>query len=385
MNKGLEQKGNIVFINQVTGYLMKDLVNTFAEKYYKVALIAGSVSKAGDALNTKVRISKITRYKKKSKIYRILSWLSATIQAIILVNIKYRGFHIFITSNPPTLAFLPLFCKNRYSVLIYDIYPDGLIAGGFINESSWINKIWKMQNKRFLSVASHIYTLTDGMAETLSKYVDIERIIVIPPWSLFKSDNKVDKKNNKFIKQHNLDGYFMVMYSGNIGLGHNVESIVEVAKTLKGQKDIRFVIIGDGWNKQSVEKLIVYYQLNNCLVLPFQSPEMFQHSLPAADIGVVSIAREGAKLCAPSKIYNLINLGIPLLAITEESSDLANLIQKHDIGTSFRFDQIKEMAEFILTVKNDRTYLTTYKSNLNECAGIFTSENAIKYLNNFSL
>ena len=110
---------------------------------------------------------------------------------------------------------------------------------------------------------------------------------------------------------------------------------------------------------------------------------MFQHSLPAADLGVVSIAIEGAKVCAPSKTYNLISIGVPLLAITERPSELANLIQKHDIGASFRFSQIEEMAHFILMLKNKKGFQDLYIKNLKECAGFFTSANAKEYLINF--
>lgn len=381
----IRHNNKIVFINQAAGYLTKDLVNVFAERFGSIALIAGEIFETGNDLNPKVRISKIGAYKKKNIFLRITSWLLATAQAIFLVNVKYRSYHLFLISNPPTLAFLPLFCKNRYSVLIYDVYPDGLVAGRFISASSWVYKIWAERNRRFFLKAMNIFTLTEGMANTLTKYVNIERIKVIAPWSLFNSDHKIEKKNNRFIIKHNLEDYFLVMYSGNIGLGHRVDSLIEAAIILRNQKDIKFVIIGEGWNKQSVEELIEEYNLNNCLVLPFQPPEMFQYSLPAADIGVVSIATEGARVCAPSKTYNLINLEIPLLAITEQPSELANLIQKYDIGASFRFDQIMEMAEFILLVKEDKGLVNRYKKNLKECASIFTSANANKYLDNFNL
>ena len=380
-----EINNKIVFINQASGYLMKDLVNVFAEKFETVALIAGHVSKTGSTLNPDVKISKITRYKKGSSTNRLFSWIWATIQTIFLVNTKYRGFHLFITSNPPTLAFLPVFCRNRYSVLIYDVYPDGLVVGAFISESSIINRIWQRQNRRFFSNALNIFTLTEGMADTLAKYIDFTRIKIIQPWSLFTPEQKIERKDNKFIRLHKLSDHFIVMYSGNIGLGHNVESLVEVARILKDQENIRFVIIGDGWNKQSVEKLIADYQLNNCLVLPFQPSEMFLHSLPAADLGVVSISIEAAKVCAPSKTYNLISMGIPLLAITEQPSELANLIQNYNIGASYRFSEIKKMAEFILLLKSEKDQLDIYRKNLNECTGLFTFANAKKYLINFNL
>ena len=141
-----------------------------------------------------------------------------------------------------------------------------MVAGAFISESSIVNKLWQAQNKKdFFSKALNIYTLTEGMADTLSKYVNVKRIKVIQPWSLLTSIKKIEKINNRFINLHNLKDYFLVMYSGNIGLGHNVESVNEGAKILKEQKDLMFIIIGDKWNKRSVEKLIADCELNNCL------------------------------------------------------------------------------------------------------------------------
>lgn len=364
--------------------MMKDIINVFSSTYDDIALIAGKVSKTGAPLNPKVKISHITPYNKKSPIRRLLSWINATIETLFLVIIKYRNYHLFISSNPPTLAFLPIFCRNNYSVIIYDVYPDGLVAGKFISEKSIYNRIWVRWNRRYLKRARNIFTLTDSMADTISKYISRERIKVVPPWSVFSEKEKVKKEDNLFIKEHNLNNFFIVMYSGNIGLGHNLESIIEVAKLLRKIDDIRFIIIGEGWNKSLIEKRIADYGLTNCILLPFQTSEMFRHSLSAADLGVVSVSSEGSKICTPSKTYNLISLLIPLLCITESETELAFLIKKCHIGFACGHDQIKEMADYILLLRNDQTFRTGIINNLKLCASNFTNKNAYNYINYFN-
>jgi len=373
----------IVFINQITGYLMKDVINVFCEHYDLVALITGKVSDAGNPLNKRVKVSLIYPYRKDSTFSRLFSWIWATMQAVIIVNFKYRGYHLFLTSNPPTLAFLPLFCRNKYSVLIYDIYPDGLVAGGFISKSSIIYYIWSRRNKNYFKHAANIFTLSETMALTLSRYISRERIKVIEPWSLFTNEEKVKKSDNKFIKKFGLKDKFIVMYSGNIGYGHNVESIVEVAYLLKGEDDIMFIIIGEGWKKNVIKKKKENYDLKNCLILPFQPVDVLKHSLSAADLGVVSVSMAGSKVCVPSKTYNLIGLEIPIIAISESDTELARIIEKNGIGKVFQKDQLAEMAEFILYLKYNKIALKNILQNIMNCKNKYTQVNARKFIDQF--
>lgn len=362
---------------------MKDIINVFCKEFDNVALIAGSISEGGSPLNTSVRISRIIKYNKKSIWHRLISWIIGTIQTFILVNTTYKKCHLFFTSNPPTLAFLPLINRRKYSILIYDIYPDGLIAGKFLSQTSLLTRCWKSRNMRYFKQAMNIFTLTETMAKTLSCYVQLDQIKVISPWALFSNDAAVDQYENKFTKKHRLSNKFLVMYSGNIGLGHNVESLMEVARILNDRLDILFIIIGEGWNKKLVEKKASEYGLINCVILPFQDSEMFRHSLSAADLGVVSIPSEGANVCAPSKTYNLLSLNIPLLCITEGHTELAKLVNTFGIGRTFRKNQYIEMANYILTLVNDKAFYAEIKECTKICSDNFTIKNAEEYLIEF--
>ncbi|MBE0675502.1 MAG: glycosyltransferase family 4 protein [Bacteroidales bacterium] len=373
----------IVFINQWPSHLTKDIVNAFAKEYDEVAVIAGRISESGSSLDKKVIISRIVKYNKKSTLSRVITWIIATVQTILLVNLKFRNYHLFLTSNPPTLAYLPLFCRNKYSVQVLDIYPDALVAGEFIKERSCLYKIWVKQNMRYFAGASNVFTITNGMAKTISQYCTPDKIRVIAQWPASSGYAKIERDQNKFIQRHTLEKYFIVMYSGNIGLGHHVASLVEAARLLKDYKDILFVIIGEGFNKPVIEKLIRDYKLRNCLVLPFQSYEMFKYSSQAADIGVVSVSKELAMLSVPIKIYNLINNNIPLLGITEGESELASLISKYEIGQFYGPSHIQEIADYIVSLKNSNELINRFKVNLRICAEVFTPKNASLYSSDF--
>ena len=382
--KSKEKK--IVFINQSPGYLMIDILNAFAESgnYEDIALIAGKI-RGIERLNRQVKISRIKSYKIANIRQRLTSWIVGTIQSLFIIWWKYRGFHLFLVSNPPTISFITLLCRNSYSTLIYDVYPEGLVLGGFVSRKSLINKIWSRFNQRFYENAQHVFTITDGMAEGIKSYCSNVKVQVIPVWSGELKEAPKDKISNKFITLYSLQDKFIVMYSGNMGKGHDIEVLVQVANNLKEDKDIVFIFIGEGWKKTLIKDLIQDMNLNNCIVLPYQSAEMLPHSLSAADLGVVFVPVGAGNVCVPSKTYNLLPLGVPVMGIAEKNSEIYQLIEKHNIGACFFKDNIKEISEFIYTLKNKEDEKMKYKHNSIIASVHYTPANAYHFVYAFNL
>jgi hypothetical protein len=359
---------------------MKDIINAFAERVAETSLIAGTISKTGSNLDNKVKIHKIVNYKRKNLLTRKITWVVATLQVIFLIKTRFRNHYLFLTTNPPTLAFITLFCRNRYSIKVLDIYPDALSLAGFTSRKSIIYRVWERQNLKYFGGADHVFSLTFGMAKTISQYCEIKKIKVVDQWAPSNEGIKIIREQNQFIKEYSLEKYFIVMYSGNIGFGHHITTMVEAARLLEDHEDIIFIIIGEGWNKPAVEKLIAEYRLKNCILLPFQSTNMFRHAIQAADVGVVSVSKELAQVCVPSKTYNLIHNEIPLIFITEGNSELNDLAIKYGIGECFTPEQCKKVSDFIISLKTSKEFFDHYKQNLKNCSQNFTSKNVSQYI-----
>ena len=162
-----------------------------------------------------IKVEKIISYNKKSIITRFWSWIIGTIQIACLVRKRYTGYELLLVSNPPTIHFLTYFCRNKYSALIYDVYPDGIVSGGFVTENNVIYKLWARAAKMFYKRADYIYAISEGIAKKVGKYCLYDRIEVIPLWSN-KQIERVERKDNLFISKHSLEDKFIILYSGNI-------------------------------------------------------------------------------------------------------------------------------------------------------------------------
>ncbi|MDO9153323.1 MAG: hypothetical protein Q7U47_06405 [Paludibacter sp.] len=116
----------VVLVNQSTGYLMIDIANAYTSEYDEVVLMAGSVKTMERELNRNVYVKKIIAYNRNSGIKRLISWLWACLQIFFLLLFKYRHHEIVYFTNPPMAYLSSLFLQNKFSVVIYDTYPDAL-------------------------------------------------------------------------------------------------------------------------------------------------------------------------------------------------------------------------------------------------------------------
>jgi hypothetical protein len=373
---------DIVFVNHVTGYLFIDIVNAAIPHFDNVSLITGKVSKHQIPINEKIKIYYLPEYKKGGIIRRLIYWSAITINIYYLILKKFRNHEVFLTSNPPFSPLITLLLKNKVYILVYDIFPDALVSDGFITEKHLINVIWGKFNRRVYKKAKSVFTISEGMASILAKYCDRNVIKVIPLWysNLFTGD-KIKKENNFFIQENNLRGKFIIMYSGNLAPGYDIEALIDLADHFKEIDDVVFIIIGDGWKFKKTKQLINQKRLQNCRLFPILPASEFKYSLSAADLGVVTISHSASQLGVPSKVFNHAALGVPLICIADKNSELSKLVADYDIGICCDKEEVSKMADFIKRLKGNKLDYDSYATRSIICSQDFTSENANKFFN----
>lgn len=369
----------VVLVNQSTGYLMIDIANAYAEVYDEVVLLAGSIKVTERTLNEKIKIKHIAAYDRSSSLMRLLTWGWASLQIFNKLLFRYRKHELVYVTNPPMAYLSSLLLKNPFSIIVYDTYPDALQNVG-IGKGNFIYKWWSKKNRKLFAKAKKIVTLSDGMADCLANYVEREKITVVPNWSSKASFGPVAKSENPFVKEHGLENKFTVMYSGNMGFTHNVETIIEVAKKLSDDERIHFMLIGDGKKKPELQEMSSNYGLKNCTFLDWQPADMLPFSLASADLGVITLNDETAKVSVPSKTYNLLAVGAPLLCIVPEDSELASMVAKYQNGACFQPDQIDEIAAFILGLASDKEKKEAMVNRSLAASKNYTYENAKLYV-----
>lgn len=373
---------SILLVNQSSGYLMVDIVNAFVNsgKYDKVELFVGEIHIRPSVPDKSVHVIKTVKYNKSSILRRLFSWVAAFLHLLFEVWFRGRNCELFLVSNPPLTTFVPLFTRKKYSILIYDLYPDSLFSQGFVKRDSFIAKWWSKKNRKVFAKACHVFTISDDMKRTVAQYIDEEKVTVVYNWAHNEHLMPVAKTENSFLKEHGLADKFIVLYSGNMGMTHDIDVLVDVANGLKEKSDIHFLFIGEGAKKEIIEKRIADYQLTNCTVLPFQPLEVLPFSMGAADIAVVTTDANQTGLSVPSKTYSYLSVGAVLLCLADKNSELGRMVFDNNIGACFYRSEVDEMVAFVCEMASDSQKLNQLKNNSRELSMAYTPENAKRYV-----
>jgi len=358
---------------------MIDIINSYVDEGYDCVLITGRLVERNKKLNKSVPVERIIIYNRSSTIKRLFTWIMGFIQIWIKVAFRYRNDSLFIVSNPPIAPLLRMVVKNRFNLLIFDVYPDAFSELGYLDKNSFILKLWEKANREVYSKAVNIFTITEGMKLAIQKYVADKKIVVVPLWTDNTLLKPVDPSINPFLRKYNLSGKFVVLYSGNLGLSGDVDILVDVAARID-RDDIAFVIIGDGAKKNMIRDKVESLGVTNVMMLPWQPVSELPYSLSSANLAVVTLGKNASKLAIPSKLYNFLSVGSPLLCIAGNGSEVENLVTKFDCGKCFEPSDISGITDFILKMVDNIKLQEMYGENSLKAAGDFSQLKAASFL-----
>lgn len=379
----ISNRGNMLFINQDSGYLMIDIINAHVEAGYSCTLFTGRLVERNIPLNKNVKIKRLTAYNRKNILTRLNSWIKAFFNIFFLLLFNYRDSNLFIVSNPPFGPIIPLFFRNRYSLLFFDVYIETLEGLPYIGKITPLINLWKKCHKKVLKNADNVFTLTDGMKSLLEKYSGKGRVEVVSIWSDNNFLRPVIKSGNPFIIENGLTDKFVVLYSGNLGSSSGLESLLKVASEVK-EKSIQFVIIGDGIKKNDLQKTAEKLNLSNIIFLPWQDTKALPYSLGSADLAVVSLASSASRRSIPSKLYNFFSVGAPILCIADKDSDLSKTVTKFDAGRCFEKNDIRGIADFIRFLATDSEVQKKLKRNSLLASTYSTPLNSVNFIREYN-
>lgn len=303
----------------------------------------------------KLTIHRIAMYREgRNSILRALRYLFIN-AAFMWKGLKTKADVIFIQSTPPTQGMMAgMLSKLKKIPLVYnlqDIFPDSLVNSGMTSKGSLIWKIGRrIENYSYRHSKKIIVISEDFKKNILAKGVPEEKIVVVPNWADVSGVYPIERQNNILIKRYSLDpNRFYITYSGNIGFTQNMDLLLDVANDLKiKMPDLAFVIIGNGADKERVQRRISDEKIDNVIMLPFQPYEDIAHVFSLGNIGLV-ISKPGVgNNSVPSKTWSIMAAGKPVLASFDSDSELCKLIDKTGCGIHTEAGEKKSLIDAIM-------------------------------------
>jgi colanic acid biosynthesis glycosyl transferase WcaI len=289
--------------------------------------------------------------KGQNKLFRILAWTFFHIVSIIAgLSIVPRPSIIIAPSPPLTIGLcawlLGILYRAPYIYNVQEIYPDIAIRLGAVRNRWVINLLYRLE-KFVYSKSSAVTVIASRMrGQLLEKGVSIEKVHVIPNF-VDVSDLVPLPKNNDFSRKHNLYDKFVVSYAGNMGPAQGLEYFIDAAHIMKEEAGICFLMMGDGILRETFQQKIERYNLGNLVFLPYQPYSLMGQAYGASDLCLVPQAIETGFEAVPSKVYRIMACARPVLAVTDQNSDLARLVSESSCGAFVLPGSAENLVELI--------------------------------------
>ena len=295
------------------------------------------------------------------RIVNILT-LGASIFLSALRRFK-KGDRILVVTTPPTMPFVAAIASLvkgcSYTLLIHDSYPELLVAVGKTKEASFFFRLMSMANRWLYKHASQIIVVGRDMAEMTKRKtegLDIP-VVTIPNWAELENVSPTARDQNPLIKELSLEDKLIFLYAGNMGHPNDIESLVEAAHLLSGE-DAHFVFLGTGVKRKWLEREVANLELSNVTILDPKPRTEQQIFLNACDVAIVSLVQGMKGVSMPSRTYNALAAGKPILALTEAGSEIDLVVKENSIGWTVSPQNTEDLVVLIREILERRPDLT---------------------------
>lgn len=220
--------------------------------------------------------------------------------------------------------------KEKLMYHVQDLYPDIFCAMSSKKETSlfcrFIEKIESFARSR----AEKIVTISVDMAKKLrSRTARPEKVhVVFNPVTLQSRSKALFRE---IILQDDFYRDFSVLFAGNMGTAQGLGFVLKAAEKLRSAK-VRFLLVGDGSEKERLTREAEEKKLGNVVFYPYQDHQGLEAFYEKAGACLVSLSPGLSSMALPSKLYTAMAMGLPILGVFDRGSFAESLILKENLG-----------------------------------------------------
>jgi len=256
---------------------------------------------------------------------------------------------VFAVTNPaPLLVALAIIRKLRRFRLVYlvhDVFPENAVAAGIIRHDHFLYLLIKRVFDWAYGSADAVITIGRDMSEVIAQKIptSANRITLIENWADHPLVERIPR-NLSMISTMGLSDRIVIQYAGNIGRAQGLLEFVDLVSSVENDF-VRYVFRGSGALTTALHEAI---QGRHGFILEGSYPRSDQSRvLGACDIALVILGPDMYGLGVPSKTYNILAAGKPVLFLGPKNSEIYRLIKSHDIGWAFGWDETDQLIQLI--------------------------------------
>lgn len=269
------------------------------------------------------------------------------------------GDLLVVKTDPPLLSVVAMRAVKHRGLCfvnwLQDLYPEIAVALGVpIIRGPLSREILRLRDISLQAADANV-VVGERMAEIVrARGIAPERIHVIPNWCDDQDIQPIAAVDNSLRREWGLGERFVVAYSGNLGRGHEIETVLAAAEQLRAEPHFCFLFIGGGGKFSELSDATRKRGLDPLFrFLPYQDRRVLKLSLGVADVHLISLKPELEGLIVPSKLYGIAAAGRAIIAMTASNGEIATLVQRHDCGVVIEPGEGEQLAAALLRLRAD--------------------------------
>ena len=350
----MSESPSLLFVNQhyypdfaSTAQHLTDLAEHLDDDGFEVHVLcsaghylSGSMDVPLEETHNGVHIHRVraTAFGRGSVLGRLTDYASFFLQVLWRVLTGPRYDSVVTLTTPPLIALVGTIARlvrgQSYGIWSMDLHPDAEVAVGMLGPDQTLTRLLHALNNWAYRRADFVVDLGPYMKRRLrDKGVADDRLRTIPVWNKKDEVYPIPDEENPLVNEVGLEDRFVIMYSGNAGLGHRFDEVLAAMKHFDGHPEIFFLFVGSGPRKEEIVAFAEEHDLSNFRYMSYFPREQIKYSLSLADVHLLTLYNDMAGVAVPGKLYGILAAGKPVLMVGPEASDSGETILEHDVGT----------------------------------------------------
>jgi glycosyltransferase involved in cell wall biosynthesis len=264
---------------------------------------------------------------------------------IRLSGVMWRAGREFFETHPrdlvvfysPTIFFGPLvrrlktLWRCRSYLILRDIFPQWAVDAGVLRERSLPHRYFRHRELEQYAAADVIGVQSPANLRYFEErgWSKQYRLEVLYNWA---PASHGDLPQSRMREELGLAGKVVFFYGGNIGVAQDMDNVVRLAESVRDQRELHFLLVGDGREVPRLEEKVRALGLENFTIRPPLLQKAYLAALSEFDIGLISLDRGLRTQNFPGKMLGYMSFGIPILASINPGNDLRDVLESHEAG-----------------------------------------------------
>jgi colanic acid biosynthesis glycosyl transferase WcaI len=271
---------------------------------------------------------------------------------------------VFVVVSPPLLLGVAAWLVGKvkgapFIFHVQDLQPDAAVGLGMLKPSAFTRALYGIEAFSYQK-AARVSGITRGMLRTFEEKGVAGQKRIYFPNAIDLSSEGPEPDRGAFRKRHDFpESEFLAVYSGNLGIKQGLEILLETAALLR-DPGIRFLVCGDGAQRDTLAARATEMRLPNFSLLPLQPDRDYAALLRDADVCFITQQAGAGNAFFPSKLLALLAKAKPVVTVASPESDLALALAEGNFGVNVPPGRPAELAAVLDALAKDPARLAEY-------------------------